>query len=133
MLIVDPFSDETAAPWRSVADAVTGMATPVLTGDFASYAAVFFPMLKQPDPTDDNRINLFSPCGAVAGVFARTDAQRGVWKAPAGIDAALWAFPTSTCLSPIPRTACSIHWGSTACGASVDRSRCLGIANDARG
>ena len=27
--------------------------------------------------------------GMVAGVMARTDAQRGVWKAPAGIDAAL--------------------------------------------
>ena len=31
----------------------------------------------------------FVPCGAVAGVFARTDATRGVWKAPAGIDASL--------------------------------------------
>ena len=31
----------------------------------------------------------FVPCGAVAGVFARTDATRGVWKAPAGIDATL--------------------------------------------
>ena len=31
----------------------------------------------------------FVPCGAVAGVFARTDAQRGVWKAPAGLDARL--------------------------------------------
>jgi hypothetical protein len=28
-------------------------------------------------------------CGAVAGIFARTDAQRGVWKAPAGTDATL--------------------------------------------
>jgi len=27
------------------------------------------------------------PCGAVAGVFARTDAARGVWKAPAGLEA----------------------------------------------
>jgi len=27
------------------------------------------------------------PSGAVAGVFARTDSQRGVWKAPAGTDA----------------------------------------------
>ncbi len=30
-----------------------------------------------------------SPCGAVAGIIARTDAERGVWKAPAGIDATL--------------------------------------------
>ena len=27
--------------------------------------------------------------GAVAGIIARTDAQRGVWKAPAGNDATL--------------------------------------------
>ena len=27
--------------------------------------------------------------GFIAGVFARTDSQRGVWKAPAGIDAVL--------------------------------------------
>ena len=93
MLIVDPFSNGAATPWRSVGDAVTGMTTPVLSGDPASYASVFFPMLKQPDPTDDNRIKLFSPCGAVAGIFARTDAKRGVWKAPAGIDAALVGVP----------------------------------------
>jgi phage tail sheath protein FI len=31
----------------------------------------------------------FVPCGAVAGVIARTDSQRGVWKAPAGIEAIL--------------------------------------------
>jgi phage tail sheath protein FI len=36
-----------------------------------------------------NRIRLFVPCGAVAGVIARTDSQRGVWKAPAGIEASL--------------------------------------------
>jgi uncharacterized protein len=29
------------------------------------------------------------PCGAVAGVMARIDAQRGVWKAPAGPEAVL--------------------------------------------
>src|SRR5207253_8014939 len=29
------------------------------------------------------------PCGAVAGIMARTDSQRGVFKAPAGLDAGL--------------------------------------------
>jgi phage tail sheath protein FI len=33
------------------------------------------------------------PCGTVAGIFARTDTQRGVWKAPAGLDAALVDAP----------------------------------------
>ncbi len=35
----------------------------------------------------------FVPCGAVAGVFARTDTSRGVWKAPAGLDATLVSVP----------------------------------------
>jgi phage tail sheath protein FI len=35
----------------------------------------------------------FAPCGAVAGVIARTDATRGVWKAPAGLDATLVGVP----------------------------------------
>ena len=38
------------------------------------------------DPTSDNQIRTFVGCGAVAGVIARSDATRGVWKAPAGID-----------------------------------------------
>lgn len=33
------------------------------------------------------------PCGAVAGVFARTDTQRGIWKAPAGLEAMLVGVP----------------------------------------
>ena len=31
----------------------------------------------------------YPPCGFVAGIFAATDASRGVWKAPAGVDASL--------------------------------------------
>jgi phage tail sheath protein FI len=41
----------------------------------------------------DNQVEDFAPCGAVAGVFARTDAQRGVWKAPAGMEATLFGVP----------------------------------------
>jgi phage tail sheath protein FI len=52
-------------------------------------AALYFPYLRQPDPLQENRLADFAPCGAVAGVMARTDGQRGVWKAPAGIDATL--------------------------------------------
>ncbi len=42
-----------------------------------------------PDPLFGNRPALFPPCGFVAGIYAATDASRGVWKAPAGIDASL--------------------------------------------
>ena len=56
-------------------------------------AALFFPRLKQQNPLRDNQIEEFVPCGVVAGIFARTDAQRGVWKAPAGLDATLVGVP----------------------------------------
>lgn len=32
-----------------------------------------------------DRVNLY-PCGSIAGVYARVDGQRGVWKAPANVD-----------------------------------------------
>ena len=52
-------------------------------------AALFFPFILSPDPLQENRLETFAPCGAVAGVMARTDNNRGVWKAPAGIEATL--------------------------------------------
>jgi hypothetical protein len=55
----------------------------------SDHAAIFFPRLLEADPLQDNNVGTFVPCGAVAGIFARTDAQRGVWKAPAGQDASV--------------------------------------------
>lgn len=52
-------------------------------------AALYFPRVRMPDPLRENRIQEFAPCGVVAGIIARTDAQRGVWKAPAGQEATL--------------------------------------------
>jgi phage tail sheath protein FI len=52
-------------------------------------AALYFPWVQAPDPLFGNRLTYFPPCGFVAGIFAATDATRGVWKAPAGIDAGL--------------------------------------------
>lgn len=89
MLLVDPPSE-----WNSVEDAIgdpsatppTGVAG---VGTRSKNAALFFPRLRQPNPLRDNQVEDFVPCGAVAGVFARTDAARGVWKAPAGLEATL--------------------------------------------
>jgi uncharacterized protein len=52
-------------------------------------AALYFPRLRVADPLQENNLADFAPCGAVAGVMSRTDTERGVWKAPAGIDASL--------------------------------------------
>ena len=100
MLIVDPPKE-----WDSVDSVVADMADPFIAGDDARNAAVFFPRLLQPDPLDDNRVHTFAPCGAVAGVFARTDAQRGVWKAPAGIDASLAGVPNLGIVNDDPQQA----------------------------
>ncbi|NQX02020.1 phage tail sheath family protein, partial [bacterium] len=77
--------------WDEISAAVSGVngiASAVGT-DNARNAAVFFPRLRMPNPLRQNQLESFASCGAVAGVFARTDAQRGVWKAPAGLDAGL--------------------------------------------
>ncbi len=60
-----------------------------LTGDNAINAAFYFPWLRAPDPLQENRPTDFPPCGFVAGLYARTDSTRGVWKAPAGTAASL--------------------------------------------
>lgn len=52
-------------------------------------AAVYFPWIKIPDPLRGGALRLSAPSGTVAGLYARTDSQRGVWKAPAGQDASL--------------------------------------------
>jgi uncharacterized protein len=49
-------------------------------------AAAYFPRPRIPDPLNDFRLRSVGPSGTVAGVYARTDATRGVWKAPAGIE-----------------------------------------------
>jgi hypothetical protein len=73
----------------TVSNAATHLNTLGLTGTDARNAALYFPRIKQSDPTADGRVGTFPASGAVAGVIARTDASRGVWKAPAGLDAGL--------------------------------------------
>lgn len=52
-------------------------------------AAVYFPRTLIADPLDDNRLRSIAASGTIAGLYARTDAARGVWKAPAGTEARL--------------------------------------------
>jgi phage tail sheath protein FI len=76
---------------------ISGLATsgPVGTGgtafsgSYLSNSAYYFPWVMAPDPLVGNRPRLFPPSGFVAGIYASTDASRGVWKAPAGINAGL--------------------------------------------
>jgi phage tail sheath protein FI len=54
-----------------------------------NHSAIYFPRLLIPDPLQENKLAVFAPCGVVAGIYSRTDTARGVWKAPAGIEATL--------------------------------------------
>jgi Bacteriophage tail sheath protein len=60
-----------------------------LTGADGINAAFYFPWLKAADPLLGNRPRTFPPCGFIAGIYARIDATRGVWKAPAGTEASV--------------------------------------------
>ena len=80
-LIADAGPDETVA---TIGGTVAGLA-----GANAINAALYFPWVRAPDPLQANAIRTFPPSGFVAGVYARTDGARGVWKAPAGTEASL--------------------------------------------
>lgn len=82
VLLVNP-----ALSWNSTAAVRNATSGVDAIASKHTNAAVYFPNIELPDPLRGNRISQFSPCGAVAGVMARTDAQRGVWKAPAGVEA----------------------------------------------
>lgn len=89
ILIVDAHSAWTQTPSTAISDAETGVNTlrSLIGNDIAINVAAYFPRLHMADPLAENRLADFAPCGAVAGIIARTDAQRGVWKAAAGLDA----------------------------------------------
>ena len=55
-----------------------------------SYGAIYFPWVQALDPTGASQQPiLLPPSGYMAGLFARIDSTRGVWKAPAGTEASL--------------------------------------------
>jgi phage tail sheath protein FI len=56
--------------------------------DSQPYAGIYMPYLQVVDPLT-NAPAAFPPSASIAGVMARTDASRGVWKAPAGLEAGI--------------------------------------------
>jgi len=74
ILVVDPDPGWTGA--ADVTSALPGL------GIAGPNTALYFPRLQGGGPG-------IPPSGAVAGVVARTDREKGVWKAPAGVDAVL--------------------------------------------
>jgi len=52
-------------------------------------AALYYPRPLIADPLNDYRLRQVAPSGTIAGLYARIDGERGVWKAPAGTEATL--------------------------------------------
>jgi phage tail sheath protein FI len=81
-LIVDiPSNIDTVQEMKDFLDSNSGLRS--------RNAATYFPRLRIADPLNQFRLRDFAPSGTMAGLYARTDNDRGVWKAPAGIDTAL--------------------------------------------
>ena len=59
------------------------------TGADAQNSALYFPWVVASDLSPDGTTRAYPPCGFVAGLYARIDRERGVWKAPAGDGAVL--------------------------------------------
>ncbi len=83
ILLIDPPSG-----WKTK-DAASAGIDGSAVGSPSANAAIYFPRILRPSPfpADAGAFKAYAPCGAVAGVMARTDTDRGVWKAPAGLDA----------------------------------------------
>ena len=81
VLLVDSPSGAATPP-----DMVSQTAGAALT--VSKNAAVYYPWLHLPDPNSDATVR-HPPSGTIAGLIARTDVARGVWKAPAGTEASL--------------------------------------------
>ena len=82
-LIMDPPDSWTDS--QSATNATVGVNT-LRVGLVKDHSAVYFPNLR----IDENgRDEVVGPSGAIAGLMARIDSTRGVWKAPAGTEADL--------------------------------------------
>jgi phage tail sheath protein FI len=82
-MIID--APETVAGFAQAQMWMGGAAAPLRSRN----AAIYFPRLREADPMMNNVVRSFAAAGAVAGLYARTDAERGVWKAPAGMSAVI--------------------------------------------
>jgi phage tail sheath protein FI len=83
-LLMDPPTDPANA-WTDAQKATTEVPK-LRVGLVKDYSAVFYPRIT----IDDNGLQKnIGPAGAIAGLCARIDGTRGVWKAPAGTEADL--------------------------------------------
>jgi phage tail sheath protein FI len=81
MIIDAPFNSRTPSEMSTT---ISGTALPK-----SDHGAVYYPWIKIADPLKGGKLRPSAPCGTIAGLYARIDSSRGVWKAPAGTEATL--------------------------------------------
>jgi Bacteriophage tail sheath protein len=97
--IMDPPADAVAddevtnlpggpSPGTPIHDIVTGGNAPPVSAN----GALYFPYLRMTDPVTGGTA-MSPPSGFVAGIFAREDVNRGVWKSPAGLETTILGSP----------------------------------------
>ncbi len=79
-LLMDPPSD-----WVDSQSASEGVSD-LRVGLVNDHSAVFYPRITI---NEDGLLKNVGPSGAIAGLMSRIDTSRGVWKAPAGVEASL--------------------------------------------
>lgn len=89
-------ADLPRAAGTDVGAAVKGSLSALGSLSRSDLTAVYWPWVQVSDPVGAGRDAVLAvpPSGHVAGLYARTDARRGVWKAPAGVEATLLGIRT---------------------------------------
>lgn len=88
VLLMDPPA-EAPSNWRLLpVDQVAAQVPATRVGVVRDHTALYWPMLRVVDPTTGLERTI-DPAGSVAGVMARIDGSRGVWKAGAGLEASV--------------------------------------------
>ncbi|MFF2748639.1 phage tail sheath family protein [Kitasatospora sp. NPDC058048] len=126
----------------SATDPATGTDPRSLAGDSAPFAALYHPWVTVPAPYDPSKNTEVPPVGHLAGIFARVDDERGVFKAPAnesldGVIGLLHAYsPTEigtyndkgiNCLRTLPGRG-QVVWGARTLAGSTQASDWLYIS-----
>ncbi|MCB9744480.1 MAG: phage tail sheath family protein [Alphaproteobacteria bacterium] len=84
VLLIDP-----PESWSEVSQVVAAVESGAFQSLTSPNAALYFPRIQVANPLKAGRPQSFAPSGAIAGLIASTDSARGVWKAPAGVNAGL--------------------------------------------
>lgn len=84
-------ADMPRLPNLDVTSASNGTKTQYGSITKSTFGAVYYPWVEVSDPVGTGRdpVLMMGPSAFVAGLYGRTDQRRGVWKAPAGLEATL--------------------------------------------